>query len=339
VGEACPQNDKNRELIFPTQTFEALNLQVARRVFVNKNSDVVRWLNIVTNTGPTPNQVGITLQGLLGSLNETKVTATSDGDSYVTAKDLWFTTAQIVPQNQRSFQPRVGFAVQGAGATVPARALGINSGGQAIATYTPTIQPGQSVIVMTFVTAEGNNKQARKAMENVVTLPSSAIFCIPQQDLRAIVNFAPITPPQLKNATIKLNPKKTAADTVEWKGKLTVGAGISLAGLPVTVDVGGVTASFVLNKSGKGNNGGGNKFALNAKLKKGVTKAATVNFSFNLKGDFKAALAGYGLTDATVEDVPVTVPVTFTAGPGRYAADQGFTYSAKQGKSGTAKAP
>ena len=343
AGQDCPQNNKNRELIFPTQTFANLNLQVTRKVFINVNSDVVRWLNIVTNTAPAgspPNQIGITLQGLLGSLDQTKVTATSNGDTYVTAGDLWFTTAQFVPQGQTSLQPRIGFAVQGPGATVPARSIGISSVGQAIATYTPTLQPGQSVVIMTFVTVQGNNKQAKKAMENVVTLPSSAINCIPQQDLRAIVNFAPITPPVLKNATITLNFKKTAADTVAWKGKLTIGAGISLKGLPVTVDVGGATASFVLNKSGKANNGGGNKFSLNATLKNGVTKADTVNFSFNLKGAFQAPLAAYGLSDTTTSSggVPVTVPVAFTAGPGEFATDQPLTYKAKQGKSGTAKA-
>jgi hypothetical protein len=78
---------------------------------------------------------------------------------------------------------------------------------------------------------------------------------------------------------------------------------------------------------------------LNAELKNGVTKAATVKFNFNLKGDFQSALAAYGLTDTTVQDVPVSIPVTLTAGPGHFGTDQPFTYDAKQGKSGTAKAP
>jgi hypothetical protein len=45
----------------------------------------------------------------------------------------------------------VGFVIQGNGATTPARSVGINSVGQAIATYTPTIPAGQAV-VMTFAT-------------------------------------------------------------------------------------------------------------------------------------------------------------------------------------------
>jgi len=105
----------------------------------------------------------------------------------------------------------------------------------------------------------------------------------------------------------------------------------------VSVDVGGATDNFLLNKSGKANDGGGNKFALNASLKNGVTKAGTVNFNFNLKGSFQTLLAPYGLTNASVKNVPVTVPVRFTAGPGTYATDQAFTYKATQGKTGTAK--
>jgi hypothetical protein len=140
AAEDCPQDNKNRQLTFPTQTLANLNLQVARKVFVANNSDVVRWLNIVTNTGSAPNQIGITLQGLLGSLSQTKVTATSTGDSTITAADLWFTTAQTVPQGQSSFQPRIRFAVR-AQAPLPPRSLGINGVGQAIATYVPTINP------------------------------------------------------------------------------------------------------------------------------------------------------------------------------------------------------
>jgi len=164
---------------------------------------------------------------------------------------------------------------------------------------------------------------------------------VAQQELAEVVNFPKITPPTLKNATVKLKFNKTGQDTVQWKGKVTVGAGISLQGLPITVDFGGVTQSFLLSKSGSANDGGGNKFDLQAQLSNGLTKAANVKFSFNLKGDLQSALAQYGLTNATVQNVAVSIPLTFavgSAGAG-YGVDQAFTYNATQGKSGTAKAP
>ena len=82
ASENCPYNGKNRQLNFQPQAIGDLNLTLTRQVFVPENDDWVRWLNIVTNTGPTAVQVGITLQGLLGSANQTYVAATSTGDSH-----------------------------------------------------------------------------------------------------------------------------------------------------------------------------------------------------------------------------------------------------------------
>ena len=203
--------------------------------------------------------------------------------------------------------------------------------------YSPIIQPGASAIVLTYVTVQGNTNNAKSTVQNLVTLPAKGIFCLSQAELRQIVNFAPITPPVTKKATIALNFKKTSADKVNWNGSITIGAGLSLKGLPVTIDVGGAAQTFTLNKSGKGNNGGGNKFSLQPKLKNGVTKAGTVKFSFQLKGDFKAIFDTYGLVNASVSNVPVTVPASFTAGAQSYATEQAFTYTATQGKKGTAK--
>jgi hypothetical protein len=106
----------------------------------------------------------------------------------------------------------------------------------------------------------------------------------------------------------------------------------------VTVNLGGVIQTFFLSKGGSANNGGGNKFNLDASLKNGVTKAGTYNFSFNLKGDLQTSFAQYGLTNADASNVGVSIPLTMTAGPGEYAVDQPFTYNATGGKSGTAKA-
>jgi hypothetical protein len=338
----CMQNGQSRQLIFATAgtpAFSALDLQVTRKVFVPSNSDFVRWLNIVTNTGSTPQEVGITLAGLLGAGPNTRVGTTSNGDTIVTAGDLWFTSGQKVPQGTHSTEPVVGFVIQGDGATVPARSAGINSVGQAIVTYTPTIPAGGSVIIMTFTTVQGNFKMAKNEVSNLADLPSATVNCMSELELTQVKNFAPIAPPMTKNATITLKFNKTGQDTIQWNGKITIAAGISLQGIPVTVDVGGARQAFTLNKKGKANNGGGNKFALNASLKKGVTKAGTIKFSFNMKGDFQSLFAPFGLTNATVKNVPVTLPLSFVVGSMQhfYGTTQAFTYKATQGKTGTAK--
>jgi len=336
-------NGNNKQLDFASQTFEAQNLTLTRKVYVPSNQEWVRWLNIVTNTGSASTQVTITLLGLIASGSNTYVVTTSSGDNSLTIGDLWFTTAQKVPQGTTSLEPSIGYVVQGPGATTPVSNLGISTTssppGKAAFSYTATIPAGGAAVVMTFVTVQGKSKAAKNTCNDIVTtpLPSSAIKCISQQELSQVVNFAHITPPVLKNATVKLNFKKTNQDTAQWKGKITIGAGIALSGLPVTVNLGGVTQNFILKKSGSANNGGGNKFNLAAELKKGVTKAGTYNFSFNLKGDLQTPLAQYGLTNAAASNVAVSIPLTMMAGPGEYAVDQPFTYNAKAGKSGTAK--
>jgi len=99
AGEDCPDgNGTNQELVFPTQTFGAQNLTLTRKVFVPHNQAWARWQNIVTNTGSAQAQVGITLRGLIASGSSTQVIATSTGDTSLGAQDLWFTTAQSVPQ-------------------------------------------------------------------------------------------------------------------------------------------------------------------------------------------------------------------------------------------------
>lgn len=336
----CPNSDgSNRELVFQTQAFPASNLTLTRKVFVPHNHPWVRWLNIVNNTGSTAAQVGITLRGFIASANQTKIVATSDGGT-LGKTSLWFTSAQQVPQGAHSSEPRIGYVLQGPGAATPASSVGINVGAAAF-TYTPTIPAGGTAIVMTFVTVQGKSSAAKNTVEDIVTtpLPAQAITCMSEVELSQVVNFAKVTPPTLKNATVKLNFKATGQDTVQWKGKVTIGAGISLQGLPVTVNFGGVTQSFLLAKNGSANDGGGNKFNLPAQLANGVTKAGTVNFSFNLKGDLQTALAGYGMTNATASDAPVTVPVTFSVGSAGagYGVNQGFTWSATQAKSGTGK--
>jgi hypothetical protein len=341
LAEDCSQGGKNRQLTFQTQTVPAFDLALTRKVFVPNNDEFARWLNIVTNTGTETRNITLTLRGLLGSGSDTRVTATSTGGSTVTAQDNWFATAQQTAANNRSTQPRMGYVVQGDGA--PSRAsLAIGSLGQTVFNYPITLNPGQTAIVLTYVTVQGSSKHAKKVAENVAALPSKAIACMTQNELAQVVNFAPLTVPVTKKAQIKLNFKKTGKDEITWKGTATIGAGIPLTGIVVNIDVGGAAASFTLNKKGKANLGGGTKFQLDANLKDGVTKAGDTKFNFTLKGDFQETLASFGLTNADADNVPVEVPVSFSVvppgqPPRTFVTTQAFTWKATAGKKGTAK--
>lgn len=339
ASEECFQNNANRQLVFPVQTFPEHNLSLQRKVFVPHNDEYVRWLNIVTNTGSAEATYEIRLVGRLASASNTQVTHTSDGNSSLNDGDTWFTTAQVLPENERSFQPRLGFVVQGENATSPVSSIGTTSAGQLASNYTVTVPAGQSVILLTYATVQGKTSEAKSKASNLVTLPSKAVTCMSEQELQQVVNFAPITPPDTKKLTVKLHFNKTAADTVQWKGSVDIGAGITLTQLPVTVDVAGVTQNFLLNKKGKGNDGNGNSFTLKAKLANGVTQAGPTNFIIKLKGDYQTALASYGWVDETVNDVAVDAPLSIAVPNGQFNVDQAFTYSAKQGKTGTGTLP
>jgi len=335
ASEECMQGNQNRQLVFPAQSFPAHNLTLQRKVMVPHNDEYVRWLNIVTNEGSAPAEFDVSLIGRLASASDTQVTHTSDGNSSLNVNDTWFTTAQQLPENERSFQPRLGFVIQGENATSPVQNLGINGLGQMAATYHVTVPAGGSVILLTYSTVQGQTKQAKSKASNLVTLPAKGIACMSEQELAQVVNFAPITPPDTTKTIVKLKFNKTAADTVQWKGNVDIGAGITLTGMPVTVDVAGVVTNFLLNKKGKGNDGNGNSFTLKAKLQNGVTKAANVKFIIKLKNDFQTALASYGWANATVNDVAVTAPMSIAVPGGQFNVDESFSYSAKEGKTGT----
>src|SRR5262249_39913228 len=85
-SEECPQNGRTRQLVFQTQTFPLLALQLTRKVFVPHNAAFLRWLNIVTNTGPQPVSVSLALLGLLGSGTDTRITSTSTGEPGLTSQ-------------------------------------------------------------------------------------------------------------------------------------------------------------------------------------------------------------------------------------------------------------
>ena len=47
-----------------------------------------------------------------------------------------------------------------------------------MATWTPTIPAGGSAIIPNFATVQGNNKQAKNTMTNLVSLPSNSLHCL-----------------------------------------------------------------------------------------------------------------------------------------------------------------
>jgi hypothetical protein len=76
----------------------AINLQLTRKVFVPQNPAFLRWLNVVTSTGPYPVSLSLALLGLRGSGTAIRITSTSTGDPGLSSQVQWSTTAQERPR-------------------------------------------------------------------------------------------------------------------------------------------------------------------------------------------------------------------------------------------------
>ena len=140
----------------------------------------------------------------------------------------------------------------------------------------------------------------------------------------ALVGATPGAEPlALTKLGIRLNLVKDGGDSIELNGALPIPDGVSLEGKALTVDIGGVTAAFVLNAKGKSSPAG---------LKLGPKAGPAAKFSVKLsRGRFAAMLADKQITaarDAKGEPRSVMVRVIFNGG--LYETQRAVRLSAKK---------
>jgi PKD repeat protein len=145
---------------------------------------------------------------------------------------------------------------------------------------------------------------------------------------------ATINPLTLNKLQIKLNFSRSSADSIMLGGTLPIPAGFQAKGQPVDCVIGSITKVLTLDAKGHARSGG-DQFMLGIKAKNGVAAAQTAKFSAKFTGSFAAQLAGI-LPNADGK-MTVSVPVSIVFNGGVYQKTQSENYSAKKGKSGTAK--
>ena len=139
---------------------------------------------------------------------------------------------------------------------------------------------------------------------------------------------------QLNISQLQLRPNfaKNRADKAKLFATFVPGGNVTLAGLPVTVDIGNALVSFVLNKTGHGTSTNGTCTVTHNK-RLGWTIALALK-----SGSWNQGWQAYDLLNAPIKvGVPVQVPVVVLIGNDAYAADRSLTYTAVVGKSGLAK--
>jgi hypothetical protein len=138
-------------------------------------------------------------------------------------------------------------------------------------------------------------------------------------------------------AAIKINFAKPGNDSISFSGTLDVPANFVALNSKVYFDVSGVAKSLILSSKGSVKTGN-DSIKISIKAKKGVVAAQTSKFSAAFKkGSFAAPLADSGLTDADAKSIPKTVTFTFIFNNTNLQKPQSMIYTAKSGKSGSAK--
>lgn len=182
----------NREVALNPQTIG--DLRVTRRVWVPADRPVARHLNIVTNTGTTPQTVTLGIHNNLGSDSNTRITGSASGDTTVTTADGWYGSMQNF-WGTTSSDPRLGFVLGGPGANgLHAVERAVDGDDNPYWSYRLTIQPGETRIVANYVVVEANVALANGTAAELSANPLTD--CMSDEEIAQLANFD-LTPPEL----------------------------------------------------------------------------------------------------------------------------------------------
>ena len=178
-----------RQVVFSTQT--SGQLQMSRKVYVPTDDTFARWLNVFTNTGGTPITFTMVTANNLGSDSNTRIVSSSNGNNTAELSDTWVSTFQSYSGNTSS-DPRLGHVLQGVNPATPLASIFFADGDDnPYWGYQITLNPGQTKIIMNFVTARPSKAAANTKAAELVSLPPHAVEGMSPTELGQVVNFAP----------------------------------------------------------------------------------------------------------------------------------------------------
>ncbi len=177
-----------RQVVFPNKTIG--NLTVSRKVYVPTDDTFARWANIITNNGGTAQLVTVATGNNLGSDANTVIDSSSNGNAVAEVTDTWVTTFQNY-SGTTSSDPRLGHVLQGPGASVGVSAINFANGDDnPWWDYVFTLQPGQTVIIVNFVTGQPSRAAARSvAARLAANFSGTATECLSAQEIAETLNF------------------------------------------------------------------------------------------------------------------------------------------------------
>lgn len=187
TGAAPTPDCSGRQYAFPTQPIGGLS--VSRKVFVPTNDQFARWMNIFTNTTGSPITFSMVVANNLGSDSNTEIVTSSNGNAVAELTDTWLTSFQSYSGNTSS-DVRLGHVFQGAGGTVPLAGINfVNGDDNPWWGYTITLAPGETKIILNFVTGQPSKAAANAKAAEIATLPVNTLQCLSGTERTQLANF------------------------------------------------------------------------------------------------------------------------------------------------------
>ena len=187
AGATCT----GRQYKFPVQTIGALS--VSRKVYVPPNDTYSRWMNFFTNTSGAPVTFTMITANNLGSDGNTVLVNSSNGDAVAQTSDTWISSFQAY-SGTTSSDVRAGHVLQGTGAPTPVSFINfVNGDDNPWWTYSITLAPGQTKMILNFVTGQPSKAAANAKAAALALLPATSTQCMSATELGQVVNFATST--------------------------------------------------------------------------------------------------------------------------------------------------
>lgn len=198
----------NRAVVFP----EALlgGVDVTRQVYVPSGSQWARWLNTFTNSGASPVTFRAAIANNLGSDSDTIVTGSAGGQWFGTMEDYSGTTSN---------DPRLGHVLGQSGAPLTVNdATFVDGGNNPFWGYSITLQPGETVSFLNYVTVMASKAAANGTAAALSAGAVSGQFdCLSDTQLAEVQNFVTGAAPTTTTTTVTPTTAAptTAAPAVE----------------------------------------------------------------------------------------------------------------------------
>jgi protocatechuate 3,4-dioxygenase beta subunit len=173
--------DGGRELVISPDAFDGIRM--TRKVYVPAEGRFARYLEILTNTSTQPKSVKVGGEAWLGAYTDSRVVVapSQTGNRYA-----------VTDANGVCCYPATAHVLGGPGAAVPVGSFQFDAFGHFVSSWSVTLQPGQTVIVMYF-TAQRDSADAagaRAQAEALVDLSDpKALEGMSAEERAQVVNF------------------------------------------------------------------------------------------------------------------------------------------------------